>query len=332
MKKFNQQDVEKILAVQGSKLLSEYTGYIDDIKIQCQCGREYTTSLRSFRRYKHCIKCGSLKKKVSFDLVQELFNERGYKLLSTEMISTTKQKLDFICDQGHLGKISYNHMITGRGCWECGIKKRNKTRTIPYEIFKEDVEKNSHFIILTPKEEYINGKFKIKIQCSICKMCYSRLGCDIIRKPCHHGIRKHNPPRGENHPHWIKDREEWKLRKRFKQTCINNVFVVLNAIGKIKNARSHILLGYGPDELRNHIFSHPNWPSVKDQKWEVDHIFPIKAFLDYGITDIKIVNGLDNLQPLSEIDNMHKSAKYNLKNFEQWLTIKGVNFISQLNN
>jgi hypothetical protein len=30
----------------------------------------------------------------------------------------------------------------------------------------------------------------------------------------------------------------------------------------------------------------------------VDHIFPIQAFLDHGILDLKTINALDNLRPM----------------------------------
>ena len=65
---------------------------------------------------------------------------------------------------------------------------------------------------------------------------------------------------------------------------------------------------------------------VKNKKWEVDHVFPIKAFLDYGISDLKIINCLDNLQPLSEYDNCSKNAKYDCVEFEKWLVSKKVLF------
>jgi hypothetical protein len=58
--------------------------------------------------------------------------------------------------------------------------------------------------------------------------------------------------------------------------------------------------------------------------WHTDHIFPIKAFLDYGIVDIKIINCLENLRPLDAKENLCKNAKYDKVLFEQWLQSKGV--------
>jgi Uri superfamily endonuclease len=91
---------------------------------------------------------------------------------------------------------------------------------------------------------------------------------------------------------------------------------------KGKNTRS--ILGYHYGELKNRIQNHSNWKNVKNKKWHIDHVFPIKAFLDFGIKDMKIINALDNLQPLEASDNMKKNDKYNVNNFKQWLLNQGL--------
>ena len=76
--------------------------------------------------------------------------------------------------------------------------------------------------------------------------------------------------------------------------------------------------------MREHIQSYSNWNVVVNGKWHIDHKFPIKAFLDYGIIDLKIINGLDNLQPLSQKDNLIKHDKYDKIEFEKWLKGKNI--------
>lgn len=89
-----------------------------------------------------------------------------------------------------------------------------------------------------------------------------------------------------------------------------------------KNQKAIKLLGYSVEELKNHIINHPNWASLSDGDWHIDHIFPIKAFVDYGISDIKIINSLDNLQPLSSRDNLSKNDYYETDKFEEYLQKK----------
>lgn len=45
-------------------------------------------------------------------------------------------------------------------------------------------------------------------------------------------------------------------------------------------------------------------------EWHIDHIKPIKAFLDEGETNYNIINNPSNLQPLWAKDNLSKGAKY----------------------
>ena len=97
----------------------------------------------------------------------------------------------------------------------------------------------------------------------------------------------------------------------------------LKCLGKKKETRTQAMLGYTIEELRLSIESHPNWLKVKNEIWSIDHIFPIKAFCDFGITDIRLINSLDNLQPALLKDNISKSAKYDIKIFVEWLRGKG---------
>jgi hypothetical protein len=72
-----------------------------------------------------------------------------------------------------------------------------------------------------------------------------------------------------------------------------------------------------------YIVNHPNWNNVKDGKWHLDHIFPITAFIEYGITDVAIINSIDNLRPITGKENVAKKDKYDKAAFESWLKSKG---------
>ena len=51
-----------------------------------------------------------------------------------------------------------------------------------------------------------------------------------------------------------------------------------------------------------------NWSNRKE--WHIDHIKPIKAFLDENVYDYGVINHHKNLQPLWAKDNMSKGASY----------------------
>ncbi|HCX21883.1 MAG TPA: hypothetical protein DHN29_08205, partial [Cytophagales bacterium] len=93
--------------------------------------------------------------------------------------------------------------------------------------------------------------------------------------------------------------------------------------------KSEVVNGYTKKALINHIVTHPNWKMVKNKVWQIDHIFPISAFLEYGIEDVKVINALENLQPLTKWENGSKCNKYSKADFEEWLRVKGVKFESK---
>jgi len=70
------------------------------------------------------------------------------------------------------------------------------------------------------------------------------------------------------------------------------------------------MLGYSAEDLKKHIeslflegMSWENWG-----EWQIDHIKPISSF--DKTTDTKIVNNLNNLQPLWASDNIRKGNKF----------------------
>jgi hypothetical protein len=88
------------------------------------------------------------------------------------------------------------------------------------------------------------------------------------------------------------------------------------------------VLGYTPKQLKDRIMSHPNWESVKDEDWHLDHIFPIKAFMDRSISDLKTINSLENLRPVLALENHSKNDDYDPVLFESWLeSVKNPDFV-----
>lgn len=128
---------------------------------------------------------------------------------------------------------------------------------------------------------------------------------------------------GENHYEWRKDRISLYYEKLFKQRCYKLVAMSLKATGRVKNGKTARLLGYTFKELQDHIINHPNYNLVKNDRWNIDHIFPIKAFVDYGIENLSLINCLENLRPISMVENCSKSDHYDRSEFEGWLKLKG---------
>lgn len=125
-------------------------------------------------------------------------------------------------------------------------------------------------------------------------------------------------------PKWNPNREEVRVNKMVRQRYYRWLYHVLKLNGSKKTTKSCTILGYTSAQLTEHLKNHPHWNVVKDLEWHIDHIFPIKAFMDYGLTDPKLVNALDNLRPTLATHNLVKGASYCAAEFETWLKGKGI--------
>lgn len=111
-----------------------------------------------------------------------------------------------------------------------------------------------------------------------------------------------------------RERRKTDPLERLRNTVRNQLFRTLSS--KRKTTKTSILMGYNVVDLKEHIESlwEPwmNWDNygLGEGCWVIDHIKPVKAFFDDGITDIKVINSLDNLQPLCWRENMIKGCNY----------------------
>ena len=114
-----------------------------------------------------------------------------------------------------------------------------------------------------------------------------------------------------------------KLNSYFVNRRVNDLLFKMNAymrnmVGRVlkrsysdKTNRTVVMLGYTADQLVEHIESlfteGMSWDNYGD--WHIDHIVPVKWWLDNGVTDPSMINALINLQPLWAADNLIKGCK-----------------------
>lgn len=101
------------------------------------------------------------KSKYTYESMRELFESRGYNVLSTEF-KKVKDKVKFICPNGHSGEIDIFRFQNGRGCRKCGHSATgNKLRKSIEEVFKIFEDRG-----YTPLfKEYKNYKEKLSYIC-----------------------------------------------------------------------------------------------------------------------------------------------------------------------
>lgn len=251
-------------------------------------------------------------KRLTINQVKQVFSDNGCELLSAEYASNS-QPLLFVCKCGKQAITTLQRFKKGSLCKECGYKSARKNKLgYTIDFVKEEFRRRGMVCLET---EYINNYTPMRYICCCGNESMIRFFCLLKGQKCVNcGVAS-----GQKHYGWIEDREEALLRKKFRSRQKHLVRSVLCSLGISKRFKSSEILGYTSIDLMNHIRSFPEWFEISSGKWHIDHIYPIKAFLDHGITDVKIINCLDNLQPLSAGENLSKNARYDKDKFLEWL-------------
>ena len=117
-------------------------------------------------------------RKITYDLVKQEFDERGYELISTEYVNNSN-KLQYICPK-HRNKgvleITFANFTKGRGCPYCSGRVR-KTQ----EEYEADLAEKKPTIRVVGK--YVNLKTKIEHECLVCGYHWDVLPDNMLHMP-----------------------------------------------------------------------------------------------------------------------------------------------------
>jgi hypothetical protein len=199
------------------------------------------------------------------------------------------------------------------------MKKRNpKSYAIKEDVVRERVESHGVEFIKCWLQQQDSGGTRTHITyvCKCGEETEALLSNFYKVQNCHQcGVKKKS---GANCYMWNPDRDAVARNKYWRKACGRIVRRCLKAAGTKKADLTSNLLGYTPEQLRVHIEGHPDYPGP-DTPYHIDHIFPLKAFMDYGIFDLRVINSLDNLRPLAGLENLSKADTYDDKQFKEWL-------------
>lgn len=254
-------------------------------------------------------------KKLSNDEVSLIFKKYNCELISEYVNVYTSLK--YRCACGHISNTNLRCFKKSHKCKICAAKNTAAKRRITYDVVKNYFTENNCLLLTL---NYENCFQILDYKCSCGNL--SKISFSSFKKG--HRCKKCSLRFGERNNRWNPNREAVRLSEIIRKKCYNLLARSLLATNKKKETKTIELLGYTPSILREWIISHPKWENIKNNKWHLDHIFPIKAFIDYGITDLKIINCIDNLQPIFYKDNLKNQGNYSKIEFESWLTKKEV--------
>ena len=99
--------------------------------------------------------------KPKWDEIENLFNDRGYSLISTEYINA-KTPLEYECPKHGLKKIRYGNLKAGFGCPDCGNERIGNKKRKSFDDVKKIFE--DHDMILL-EQEYKNAHTPLMYIC-----------------------------------------------------------------------------------------------------------------------------------------------------------------------
>ena len=300
-------------------LESTYKNAHVPMNYRCSCGNQSTINFNNFKTGKRCRGCAgkraASKTRHSHDYIKDYFSSRGCELLG-EYINSN-MPVDYRCSCGNISKISFADFSSGKRCRICKYNKTANKLKFDYDYVRNYFEEHGCELL---DKEYKNARTPLRYKCSCgneSKIVFYSFKVGNRCKDC--GIRKNT---GENSSCWRPDREQLKLELKFRRKCYELLQRSLETTNQKKNSRTASILGYSWQELKEHVENHSNYNKVKDGEWHLDHIFPIKAFIDHNVWDIKIINALDNLQPLEAKENLSKNDSYIKEDFINYLKRK----------
>jgi hypothetical protein len=179
-----------------------------------------------------------------------------------------------------------------------------------YQKNKENVKKRSNLRYVNNKDN-INNKRREKYENDV----EHKQQLIEIRKKYYN---EHKNLFYTNSKKWValnKDRRNEISRKHYGKykvlmICRRLVKRTVKYLGTEKESTTIEILGYSPMDLKKNIESKfidgMTWDNYGE--WHIDHIKPISSFNKNE--EPKIVNSLDNLQPLWAFDNLSKGCKH----------------------
>ena len=100
----------------GYQLKSQYQRSKDKLSFVCPNGHEHSISWSDWKQGGRCSKCPN-RQLIPYATVEASFNEAGYQLKS--QYEGNKEKISFLCPNGHEHSITWNDWKSGNRCGKC---------------------------------------------------------------------------------------------------------------------------------------------------------------------------------------------------------------------
>jgi hypothetical protein len=238
-------------------------------------------------------------------------------------------EVTFKCSCGETCTKRWNHFEKHPRCKCCFRKSQSKMQFKSDELllnkYKKYIKVEIHDLKIL--RNFKEGRTGLQFKCACGEVVQKRPSEFKISQKCRKCAYKNIT--GEKNHMWVADKNKMRMEFLVRKKMGHFLRRPFEVSKTNKNNKTFEILGYTNKDLINYMESFSTWEQLKNTKWVIDHIFPVKAFFDYKIYDPKIISCLENLQPMEFYENLKKGDNYCQSEFENWLTIKGVVFTSK---
>jgi hypothetical protein len=241
-------------------------------------------------------------KKYTQEQVKNIFANGKCELLDVYLGANIP--VTYRCSCGNISDITLANFLKGNRCANCGKVRGSNKQRLSATFIKQFFLKQNCVLL----DVYINAQIPMKYKCICGTISYIRW--DHFRQGTRCINCQMKKQSGIAHYKWNPNREQVKQNQDMYKKCHQLIANTLEAIGHKKKNHTFELLGYTAQELLMHLHSFDTWNDLQNKKWHIDHKFPVIAFLEHGITDLKVINSLDNLRPLLGSENCSKGGWY----------------------
>ena len=130
----------------------------------CRSARHYSYKPTHNEKYKASLELTlDKKRRARLAEIREKMSEEGYVLLSNSY-KNNKTKLEYICNNGHRGTITWNSWTKGRRCNTCGYERVSSKLRSSFSEIVASFSKEGYTVLSEPYE-YKNNKGYIEFVC-----------------------------------------------------------------------------------------------------------------------------------------------------------------------
>lgn len=212
------------------------------------------------------------------------------------------------CKKGHISL----RLTSCGACVQCNKERdQNQDPEVRRQKSRESYQRNAEKRRESSRRFHQENRERILEEMRERNKRYYQNNKERIKKQVKEYTEKNAEWRKEYIANWTKDKLDNCPKYKAMYAARKMLHRILGVAGQKKTKRTQEALGYTYDELREHLERQFTKGMTWDNygKWHIDHIRPVKAFVDEGVTDPAIINALPNLRPVWADENMSKGSK-----------------------